>query len=92
MLAYEHGYEMTKEQLLKQRRFTHVIEPFEIPKEWTLYRSFDWGYHHPFSMGYWAVDYDGVIYRIGEFYGVQYSRGEVLPNEGVKWTPDRVFS
>ena len=74
-LAYEHGYELTREELLKQRRFTHVIEPFDIPSWWTIYRSFDWGYHHPFSMGYWAVDPDGTIYRIGEFYDVQYSRG-----------------
>ena len=26
-----------------QRLFTQVIEPFEIPSEWKIYRSFDWG-------------------------------------------------
>ena len=68
-----------------------MIPPFKIPKNWEIYRSFDWGYHHPFSMGYYA--YDGeVIYRIAEFYGVQYSGGDVLPNEGLKWSPDKVFS
>lgn len=68
------------------RRFTHVIAPFEIPPEWKLYRSFDWGYHRPFSVGWWAVDHDGVAYRILELYGCTET-----PNEGVRWTPDRVF-
>lgn len=68
------------------RRFTHVIEPFEIPPEWKIYRSFDWGYHRPFSCGWWAVDYDGVAYRILELYGCTGT-----PNEGVRWTPDQVF-
>ena len=69
------------------RQNTHVIEPFEIPEGWKIYRSFDWGYNKPFSCGWWAVDYDGVIYRILELYGCTQT-----PNEGVKWTPDKVFS
>lgn len=69
------------------RRFTHVIEPFDIPASWKIYRSFDWGYRRPFSCGWWAVDYDGVAYRILELYGCA---GE--PNQGVKWTPDQVFA
>lgn len=66
---------------------THVIEPFEIPEGWTIYRSFDWGYNKPFSCGWWAVDYDGVAYRILELYGCTNQ-----PNEGVKWTPPKVFA
>lgn len=69
------------------RRWTHVIEPFEIPADWRVYRSFDWGDHRPFSCGWWAVDYDGVAYRILEMYGCTDT-----PNEGVRWTPDRVFT
>ncbi|MDO4982743.1 MAG: phage terminase large subunit [Eubacteriales bacterium] len=71
----------------EDRQFTHVIEPFEIPPDWKIYRSFDWGYHRPFSCGWWAVDYDGVVYRILEMYGCTET-----PNEGVRWTPDKVFS
>ena len=71
----------------RDRRFSHVIDPFEIPKHWTVYRSFDWGYHRPFSCGWWAVDPDGVAYRILEFYGCT---GE--PNEGLKWPPQQVFA
>jgi hypothetical protein len=66
--------------------FTHVIEPFEIPDDWKIYRSFDWGYAKPFSCGWWAVDHDGVVYRILELYGCTNT-----PNEGVKWIPDKVF-
>ena len=31
------------------RRFTHVIDPFEPPVGWRIFRSFDWGYAKPFS-------------------------------------------
>ena len=69
------------------RQYTHVIEPFEIPKGWKIYRSFDWGYNKPFSCGWWAVDFDGIVYRILELYGCT-----DIPNEGVKWTPPQVFA
>lgn len=65
---------------------THVIEPFEIPREWNIYRSFDFGYAKPFSCAWWAVDYDGRLYRILELYGCTKT-----PNEGVKWTPEKIF-
>lgn len=68
------------------RQFTHVIEPFEVPDGWQIFRSFDWGYNHPFSCGWYAMDYDGVIYRILELYGCTKT-----PNEGVKWIPEKVF-
>ena len=88
MLAAEAaGCEMTKEELLRARRWTHVIEPFEIPKTWTLYRSFDWGYNKPFSVAWWAVDFDGVVYRIMELYGCTETA-----NEGVKWIPQKLFA
>lgn len=72
----------------EDKRWTHVIEAFEIPDSWTIYRSFDWGYHHPFSVGWWAIDYDGVAYRILEYYGCK----EHTPNTGVELIPDKVFS
>lgn len=68
------------------RLHTHVIDPFEIPKSWKLYRSFDWGYAKPFSCGWWAVDGEGRLYRILELYGC------TEPDRGVQWDPDRVFS
>ena len=69
------------------RRWTHVIEPFDIPRSWNVYRSYDFGYAKPFSVGWWAVDYDGCIYRILELYGCTDT-----PDEGVRWSPDRQFA
>lgn len=71
----------------RDRRFTHVIEPFDIPSGWNIYRSYDFGYAKPFSCAWWAMDYDGTAYRILELYGCTQT-----PNEGVKWTPDRQFA
>lgn len=68
------------------REWTHVIEPFEIPSHWKIYRGFDWGYNHPFSCGWYAMDDDGVMYRILELYGCTKT-----PNEGLKWIPNKVF-
>jgi hypothetical protein len=71
----------------KDRKYTHVIAPFDIPKTWHIYRSFDWGYNKPFSCGWWAVDFDGIVYRIAEYYGCNGT-----PNEGVKHHPPQVFA
>ena len=71
----------------EDRQWTHVIAPFEVPKEWKIYRSFDWGYSKPFSCAWWAIDYDGVAYRILELYGCTKTA-----NEGVKWIAPKVFA
>lgn len=81
---------ITVEEALQQRRFTHVIPAFDLNagerRGWKLLRSYDFGYNKPFSLGYWAVDYDGVLYRILELYGCTGT-----PDEGVKWTPEEQF-
>lgn len=71
----------------RDRQWTHVIEPFEIPDNWKIYRSFDWGYARPFSCGWHAIDTEGVVYRILELYGCTDE-----PNTGLKWTADQVFA
>ena len=76
----------------EDRRWTHVIEPIKIRSHWPIYRSFDWGFNKPFSAGYYCVDDDGVIYRFLELYGVQKSGQESLPDQGVKWPPEKVFA
>ena len=68
------GYEM--------RRNTHVIKPFRVPDSWKIYRGFDFGYSKPFSVGWYAVDHDGRLYRIRELYGCTGT-----PNEGIRWEP-----
>lgn len=81
---------VTPDEARRQRRFTHVIEPFDINsgecRGWTIMRSYDFGYNKPFSLGYWACDYDGVLYRFLEFYGCRET-----PDEGVQWAPEEQF-
>ena len=67
-------------------RYTHVIEPFDIPLHWTRYVSFDHGYTRPFSFGAWAVDPDGRAYRYKELYGCKPNE----PNTGVMKTPGEI--
>lgn len=64
------------------RKHTHVIAPFAVPETWKLIRAMDWGYSRPFSVGWYAVDHDGRLYRVRELYGM---RGEE-PNVGAQWT------
>lgn len=55
------------------RRDVHVIPKFNIPKEWILDRTHDWGSTHPFWNGWWAECNGESV---------------TLPN-GKKWTPAR---
>ena len=61
---------------------THVIKPFRIPREWSIWCGIDWGFAKPFSVGWYAVDHDKRIYRIREYYGCTGA-----PNEGIKLEP-----
>lgn len=67
------------------RRNTHVIAPFQIPRTWKICRGFDWGYARPFSVGWYAADEDGRLYRIREYYGCTGT-----PNQGVRMEPRQV--
>lgn len=73
---------------------THFIKPFDIPQEWKIDRSFDWGDSKPFSLGWWAQSngsdvrlrsgkwastVPGDLFRINEWYGWN---GQ--PNQGSK--------
>lgn len=69
------------------RCYTHVIDPFEPPAHWRMYRSFDFGYAKPFSVGWWAKDGDGRLYRVLELYGCASGHANV----GVRWTPEEIF-
>lgn len=76
-----HDAGISVEQALDEHRWTHVIEPFNIPSSWKVYRSYDWGFGKPFSVGWWCQSEDDTLYRILELYGCTKT-----PNEGIKWT------
>lgn len=56
----------------------HVVHPFAIPKDWTRFRSFDWGAASPFSVGWYAVSDGslkgiprGALVKYREWYGAK---------------------
>ncbi|MPR13320.1 phage terminase large subunit, partial [Microvirga tunisiensis] len=77
----------------------HVVQPFEIPKDWTRFIAVDWGSYRPFSVGWYAVvgedtlipgtNYHmprGSLLRYREWYGVQTDpiTGKPKANVGIK--------
>lgn len=70
----------------QDRRYTHVIDPFDIPPHWPHYMSFDHGFTKPFSCGWWAVDPDGRAYRYREWYGCK--KGQA--NVGLELSPREI--
>lgn len=64
---------------------THVIAPFDVPPDWSIWCGLDWGYARPFSVGWYAVDHERRMYAIREYYGCTGT-----PNQGVKLEPGEV--
>ena len=46
----------------------HVIEPFDVPKDWQDTISIDPGLKNPLSAHWYAADYDGNVYVVAEHY------------------------
>ncbi|MDE6550382.1 MAG: terminase family protein [Clostridia bacterium] len=46
----------------------HVIEPFDVPREWQDRISIDPGLNNPLACLFFAVDWDGNVYVVGEWY------------------------
>lgn len=46
----------------------HVIDPFDVPKEWQTNISIDPGLTNPTSCHFYAVDFDGSIYVVAEHF------------------------
>ncbi|HFD80472.1 MAG TPA: hypothetical protein ENK05_08810 [Gammaproteobacteria bacterium] len=47
----------------------HVVKPFEVPLDWPRWRAMDWGFAAPYSIGWYTISPDGVVYRYRELYG-----------------------
>jgi len=77
-----------------------ILRPFKIPEEWLKFRSMDWGYAAPFSVGWWAICIDpyeaetinddkviiprGAMVRYREWYG------KVSANKGLRLDAEEV--
>ena len=70
----------------KDRLWTHVIDPFDIPLDWPRYFGFDHGYSRPFSCGWYAMGPDGCLYRYKEWYGCKAKQANV----GIEMTPVQI--
>ena len=85
------GCDLPEEELRRQGRWVHVIDPIDLARgeaaSWRIYRSYDFGYARPFSCAWWAVDRGGTLYRALELYGCT-----DRPDEGLRWTPERQFT
>jgi hypothetical protein len=71
----------------EDKKWTHVIAPFDIPLDWPRYFSFDWGYSDPFSCQWWAMDYEGRAYLYKEWYGCVPKK----PDTGIEITPQQIM-
>jgi hypothetical protein len=69
-----------------------IVKPFSIPSHWKVWMAMDWGFKHPYSVGWYAKDPEGKTYRFRELYGCAKDEktGKWLPNVGTKETPDTV--
>jgi hypothetical protein len=70
----------------------NICRPFNIPSGWTRFRSADWGFAKPFSVGWWAIASDdtngiprGSLIRYREWYGCNGT-----PNVGLRLTAEEV--
>lgn len=64
----------------------HRIARFMPPSDWKRWRALDWGFSSPFSVGWYAMDFDGVIYRYRELYGCKPNQ----PNKGIRLPADEL--
>lgn len=48
------------------RREVHLVRPFPIPRHWTRFGSYDFGFNHPAAFGWFACDEDGNVYLYRE--------------------------
>lgn len=69
----------------KDKKWTHVIDPFPIPKHWPRYMGFDHGYTKPFCCLWMASDPQGRLYLYREWYG-----SDGTPNKGICMTPKEI--
>lgn len=66
----------------------HSFE-FDVPPDWQVFGSFDWGSAKPWSYGLWAVDYDGRLYRFAEAFGGKKVDDEWV-DEGLRQTETQI--
>lgn len=66
--AYRYGdWDIAAGQFFSEfSRDVHVVKPFKLPRHWTLWWSYDYGFGHPCAWLLWATDEDGNSYVVHE--------------------------
>lgn len=58
-------------------RNVHIVKDFPIPDHWQRFAAYDYGFSHPCSLGWYAVDEDGTIYKYRELVRARMKISEV---------------
>lgn len=69
----------------KNRRWSHVIDGFDIDDGCKIYRGFDFGYSKPFAVVWIAIDHYGRMFLFKEYYGCTRQ-----PDTGVQMQPREI--
>jgi hypothetical protein len=63
---WDAGFGMALDELNED---VHVVQEFRIPPNWVQFGAFDWGFSHPWVFGHYAVNEDGVIFKVNTYSG-----------------------
>jgi len=63
---WDAGFGMALEELDED---VHIVQQFGIPANWIQFGSFDWGFSHPWVFGHYAVNEDGVVFKVNTYTG-----------------------
>lgn len=47
----------------------HFVRPFPVPSDWLRFLAFDWGWNHPFSVGLYAANAQGHVFKLDTLTG-----------------------
>ena len=74
-------------QLLNWNPLYHEVEdgPWPPPQNAPITMGFDYGFSRPFAIGWYWIDYDGLMRLAREWYGYNGN-----PNEGIRLTPSEI--
>ena len=63
---WDAGFGMALDELSED---VHIVQEFNIPANWIQFGAFDWGFSHPWVFGHYAVNEDGVIFKVNTMTG-----------------------
>lgn len=64
----------------------HLVDSFKPPSHWRRWSSFDWGYAHPWSFGFYVKNEDGRVFKVCTITGRRQ-----LPDEIAATIKSRLF-